>query len=129
MAISLEANIELPSEVDSVLKSGASGIGLLRSEFMYMNRDDLPGEEEQFAELRDVVQRLDGRPVTIRTLDVGADKLGDGLGIEPGPNPALGLRAIRFSLSRRKSCWSSWRRSSGPALSARCAFSCPWFAR
>ena len=102
MAISLQANIELPSEVESVLKSGASGVGLLRSEFMFMNRDDLPGEEEQFAALKDVVERMGGWPVTIRTLDVGADKLGDALGIEPGPNPALGLRAIRFSLKQRK---------------------------
>ncbi len=102
MAISLQANIELPSEIESVLNAGAAGVGLLRSEFMFMNRADLPSEEEQFIELRDVVKRMDGRPVTIRTLDVGADKLGDGLGFEPGPNPALGLRAIRFSLSRRK---------------------------
>ena len=102
LGISLQANIELPSEIESVLKSGATGVGLLRSEFMFMNRNDLPGEEEQFEALKDVVTRMDGRPVTIRTLDVGADKLGDGLGIEPGPNPALGLRAIRFSLSRPK---------------------------
>lgn len=102
MAISLQANIELPGEIDSVLKAGATGVGLLRSEFMFMNRNDLPGEEEQFRALRDVVLRMKGRPVTIRTLDVGADKLSDALGFEPGPNPALGLRAIRFSLSRRK---------------------------
>lgn len=102
MAITLQANIELPSEIDSVLRSGATGIGLLRSEFLFMNRDDLPGEEEQFTALREVVKGMDGRPVTIRTLDIGADKLSDALGFEPGPNPALGLRAIRFSLSRRK---------------------------
>jgi len=102
MAIGLEANIELPSEIESVLNAGASGVGLLRTEFMFMNRNDLPGEEEQFAALKDVVKKMDGRPVTIRTLDVGADKLADGLGIEPGPNPALGLRAIRFSLSHKK---------------------------
>ncbi|NKB43466.1 MAG: phosphoenolpyruvate--protein phosphotransferase [Alphaproteobacteria bacterium] len=102
MAITLQANIELPSEIDSVLRSGATGIGLLRSEFLFMNRDDLPGEEEQFKALLHVVKRMDGRPVTIRTLDIGADKLSDALGFEPGPNPALGLRAIRFSLNRRK---------------------------
>ncbi|MBT6960386.1 MAG: phosphoenolpyruvate--protein phosphotransferase, partial [Rhodospirillaceae bacterium] len=102
MAITLQANIELPSEIDSVLRSGATGIGLLRSEFLFMNRDDLPGEEEQFNALLHVVKRMDGRPVTIRTLDIGADKLSDALGFEPGPNPALGLRAIRFSLKRRK---------------------------
>lgn len=102
MAIGLQANIELPSEIESALNSGATGIGLLRSEFLFMNRDDLPGEEEQFEALREVVSGMKGRPVTIRTLDIGADKLSDALGFEPGPNPALGLRAIRFSLSRRK---------------------------
>ncbi len=100
--ISLQANIELPSEVDAVLASGAEGIGLLRSEFMFMNRSKLPTEEEQFLELAGIVRRMQGQPVTIRTLDVGADKLGDVLGLKSGPNPALGLRAIRFSLSRRK---------------------------
>jgi len=101
-AIGLQANIELPSEVDTVIEAGAEGIGLLRSEFMFMNRDDLPSENEQFEHLEAVVSAMSGRPVTIRTLDVGADKLGDALGFEPGPNPALGLRAIRFSLSRKK---------------------------
>lgn len=102
MAIGLQANIELPSEIESVLKSGATGVGLLRSEFLFMNRDDLPSEEEQFQALKEVVTGMKGRPVTIRTLDIGADKLSDALGFAPGPNPALGLRAIRFSLSRRK---------------------------
>jgi len=69
---------------------------------MFMNRADLPTEEEQFAELSLVVKKMNGRPVTVRTLDVGADKLGAAVGLKPGLNPALGLRAIRFSLSRRK---------------------------
>ncbi len=98
--ILLQANIELPSEVESVLSSGAEGIGLLRSEFLFMNRDDIPGEDEQYAILRDLVGRMGGRPVTIRTLDVGGDKLAHGLGITPGPNPSLGLRAVRLSLAR-----------------------------
>ncbi|OJX79563.1 phosphoenolpyruvate--protein phosphotransferase [Magnetospirillum sp. 64-120] len=98
--LTLQANIELPSEMDSVLAAGAEGIGLFRSEFLYMNRDDLPGEDEQYALLRQVVERLDGRPVTIRTLDVGGDKLAHSLGMVPGPNPALGLRAVRLSLAR-----------------------------
>ncbi|MBX7198932.1 MAG: phosphoenolpyruvate--protein phosphotransferase [Rhodospirillaceae bacterium] len=102
MRVTLQANIELPSEVDAVLASGAEGIGLLRSEFLFMNRGKLPTEEEQFKELAGIVRRMQGRPVTIRTLDVGADKLGDALDLKTGPNPALGLRAIRFSLSRRK---------------------------
>ncbi len=100
--IQLHANIELPSEVDAVLAAGAEGIGLLRSEFMFMNRQKLPTEEDQYKELAGVVRRMQGRPVTIRTLDVGADKLGEVFGIKAGPNPALGLRAIRFSLSHRK---------------------------
>jgi phosphoenolpyruvate-protein phosphotransferase (PTS system enzyme I) len=98
--ISLQANLELPSEAAAVLASGAEGIGLLRTEFMFMNRDDVPDEEEQFILLRDLVTAMDGRPVTIRTLDVGGDKLAAGLGLPSGPNPALGLRAIRLSLSR-----------------------------
>lgn len=102
LRIGLHANIELPTEVDAVLASGAEGIGLLRSEFMFMNRRQLPTEEEQFKELAGIVRRMQGRPVTIRTLDVGADKLGEALDLKSGPNPALGLRAIRFSLSRRK---------------------------
>lgn len=100
LRLTLQANIELPSEMDSVLAAGAEGIGLFRSEFLYMNRDDLPGEDEQYALLRQVVEGLGGRPVTIRTLDVGGDKLAHSLGIIPGPNPALGLRAVRLSLAR-----------------------------
>ena len=100
--IGLQANIELPADVDAALAAGAEGVGLFRSEFMFMNRPDLPSEEEQFTELSSAVKKMGGRTVTIRTLDVGADKLGDAFGLKPGPNPALGLRAIRFSLSRRK---------------------------
>ncbi|MCC6913135.1 MAG: phosphoenolpyruvate--protein phosphotransferase [Rhodospirillaceae bacterium] len=100
--VHLHANIELPNEIPGVLAAGAEGIGLFRSEFMFMNRERLPSEEEQFAELAQVVKKMGGRPVTVRTLDVGADKLGEAVGLKPGPNPALGLRAIRFSLARRK---------------------------
>lgn len=98
--IELNANIELPSETDVVLQSGAEGVGLLRSEFMYMNRDDLPSEDEQFESLRTLVERLGGRTVTIRTLDCGGDKVGVPLGLCAGPNPALGLRAIRLGLNQ-----------------------------
>lgn len=98
--ILLQANVELPGEVESVLNSGAEGIGLLRSEFLYMNRDDVPTEDEQFEVLKQLVERMGGRPVTVRTLDVGGDKLAHGLGIATGPNPSLGLRAVRLSLSR-----------------------------
>lgn len=102
VAIKLMANIELPSEIESVLAAGAEGVGLFRSEFMFMNRPDMPSEEEQYEALSKVVRQMQGKPVTIRTLDVGADKLGAAFGMKPGPNPALGLRAIRFSLRRRK---------------------------
>ncbi len=102
VAIKLMANIELPGEIETVLAAGAEGVGLFRSEFMFMNRATLPSEEEQYAALSNVVRQMGGKPVTIRTLDVGADKLGAALGMKPGPNPALGLRAIRFSLSKKK---------------------------
>ena len=98
--MTLLANIELPSEVDSVLAAGAEGIGLFRTEFQFMNRDDLPSEEEQFAVLAELITAMGGRPLTIRTLDVGGDKLARSLAIHPGPNPALGLRAVRLCLSR-----------------------------
>jgi len=98
--ITLLANLELPAEIESVMTNGADGIGLFRSEFMYMNRDDLPSEDEQYQIMAKLVQRLDGRPLTIRTLDSGGDKLAPALGIVEGPNPALGMRAIRLSLKR-----------------------------
>jgi phosphotransferase system enzyme I (PtsI) len=98
--ITLLANLELPAEIESVMTNGADGIGLFRSEFMYMNRDDLPSEDEQYQIMVKLVQRLDGRPLTIRTLDSGGDKLAPALGIVEGPNPALGMRAIRLSLKR-----------------------------
>lgn len=99
-AISLQANIELPSETAGALQAGAQGVGLLRSEFLFMNRNDVPGEDEQYAAFRDLVERMGGRAVTIRTLDAGGDKLAPALGAGYAANPALGLRAIRLSLSR-----------------------------
>ncbi len=101
VSITLLANLELPSEVSSVVTNGAAGVGLLRSEFMYMNRDTLPDEDEQYALLAGMVRKLEGRPLTIRTLDCGSDKLAPALGLLHSPNPALGLRAIRLSLKRR----------------------------
>jgi phosphotransferase system enzyme I (PtsI) len=95
-AISLMANLELPNEVPGALQSGAEGVGLLRSEFLFMNRRDLPGEDEQYAVLSQIVSAMKGHPVTIRTLDAGSEKL-PGLDSQ-GLNPALGLRAIRLSL-------------------------------
>jgi phosphotransferase system enzyme I (PtsI) len=101
-AIALEANIELPGEVEIALAGAAEGIGLLRTEFLFMNRDSLPDEDEQYRMLRDVVRGMHGKPVTIRTLDIGNDKLVGGEGGESAAaaNPALGLRAIRLSLKK-----------------------------
>lgn len=98
--ITLQANIELPNEVDSVLSAGAEGIGLLRSEFLFMNREDIPSEDEQFHVLKQLVERMAGRTVTVRTFDAGGDKLASALNCVPGPNPSLGLRAIRLGLAR-----------------------------
>jgi phosphotransferase system enzyme I (PtsI) len=102
--ISLQANLELPRDVDQALESGANGIGLLRTEFMFMNRPTLPDEDEQYDLLRKIVQNLDGRTLTIRTLDVGGEKLASALGDAVGEstNPALGLRAIRLGLKQPK---------------------------
>jgi phosphoenolpyruvate-protein phosphotransferase (PTS system enzyme I) len=96
--IDLQANIELPSDVEQALDAGAMGVGLFRTEFMFLNRNDLPDEDEQFEAYRQVVQAMNGLPVTIRTLDLGADKALNGEHFA-GPNPALGLRAIRFCLA------------------------------
>jgi len=93
--IELQANIELPDDVESALESGASGVGLFRTEFLFLNRDDLPSEDEQFEAYRAAVEAMRDQPVTIRTLDLGADKTVNGAD-RGGPNPALGLRAIRF---------------------------------
>ena len=101
--IVLQANLELPQELDQALGAGAGGIGLVRTEFLYMNREDLPGEEEQYEAYVGLVRGMGGRPVTIRTLDVGGDKLAAPLAIaSEGANPALGLRAIRLSLKERR---------------------------
>jgi len=94
----LHANIELPSDLDAVRASGAAGIGLFRSEFLFMNRRDQPDEDEQYEAYRQVVEGMKGKPVTIRTLDIGADKALDGQE-NPAENPALGLRAIRYCLA------------------------------
>ncbi|MCH7931198.1 MAG: phosphoenolpyruvate--protein phosphotransferase [Proteobacteria bacterium] len=98
--ITLKVNIELPGELKGALDAGAEGVGLLRTEFMYMNRDRPPSEDEQYALLRPIVEGMDGRTVTLRTLDVGSDKLAYSLAdhIVDSTNPALGLRAIRLSL-------------------------------
>ncbi|MFM9917059.1 MAG: phosphoenolpyruvate--protein phosphotransferase [Rhizobacter sp.] len=103
--IELMANIEMPGDAAAAVAAGAVGVGLFRSEFLFMNRSgELPGEDEQFEAYRAAVLAMNGLPVTIRTVDVGADKPLDRMSVselrhEHALNPALGLRAIRWSLS------------------------------
>ena len=95
--IELQANIELPADVAEARDNGATGIGLFRSEFLFLNRADLPDEDEQFEAYRRVAMEMEGLPVTIRTYDLGADK--DDSEERVTTNPALGLRAIRLCLT------------------------------
>jgi len=99
--VDLFANIELPEDLERALESGATGVGLFRSEFLFLNRDGLPTEDEQFEAYRRVAAGMEGKPVTIRTFDLGADKHKEGLDglARVAPNPALGLRAVRFCLA------------------------------
>lgn len=98
--VELLANIEMPDDAAAALAAGAVGVGLFRSEFLFMGRDGLPDEEEQYLAYRKAVEGMQGLPVTIRTVDVGADKpLDDAMRDAGHLNPALGLRAIRWSLA------------------------------
>ena len=97
--VGLFANIERPEEAERALAAGAEGVGLFRTEFLFMNRRDLPDEDEQFEAYRAAVAAMQGRPVTVRTLDVGADKVVSALGGTAPQNPALGQRAIRYCLA------------------------------
>jgi phosphotransferase system enzyme I (PtsI) len=100
-SVDLFANIELPDDLEPALENGATGVGLFRSEFLFLNRDGLPTEDEQFEAYRAVAAGMGGMPVTVRTFDLGADKTKEGLdGLSRvAPNPALGLRAVRFCLA------------------------------
>ncbi|WP_036745761.1 phosphoenolpyruvate--protein phosphotransferase [Paenibacillus sp. UNC451MF] len=100
VSFQLAANISSVKELDQVLKNGASGVGLFRTEFLYMDRDSLPLEEEQFEVYKQVAEKLDGRRVVIRTLDIGGDKSLDYIELPEEDNPSLGYRAIRISLER-----------------------------
>ncbi|WP_417820283.1 phosphoenolpyruvate--protein phosphotransferase [Terasakiella sp.] len=100
--VTLKANMELPVEIDNIINNGAEGVGLLRSEFMYMNRDSLPDEHVQYNTFKELLERLDGQPLTVRTLDIGGDKTAKSL-IEDFGNSIcspLGMRGIRLSLNR-----------------------------
>ena len=98
--VHLQGNIELPEEVVTVMDHGGAGIGLYRTEFLFLNKPSMPTEEQHYQAYRHVVERASPNEVVIRTLDVGGDKVGLPGVFEKEPNPALGLRAIRFCLSR-----------------------------
>lgn len=100
--IEINANIGHPSDVEMVLENDADGVGLFRSEFLYMESDDFPTEEQQFEAYKTVLEKMDGKRVIIRTLDLGADKQVPYLNIPKEENPAMGYRAIRISLDRKE---------------------------
>ena len=100
--IKIYANMGNVEDVAQVLKNDAEGIGLFRSEFLYLGREDFPGEEEQFEAYKEVVSAMKGKKVIIRTLDIGADKKADYFGLDPEENPAMGYRAIRICLTREE---------------------------
>ena len=100
--VEVGANIELAEEVGTVLTYGAESVGLYRTEFFYLTQKSLPTQEELFENFKTVAQKLDGRPVTIRTLDIGGDKFASPMELAPQINPAMGLRAIRFCLKEKK---------------------------
>ena len=104
--VTLKANVAMVNGLDEILHLGAQGIGLFRSEYLFMGRDTLPDEEEQYESYRELIESMGGRPVTIRTIDVGSDKLLTPEARKQGEfqildeeNPALGLRAVRFTLA------------------------------
>ncbi|QDC43189.1 phosphoenolpyruvate--protein phosphotransferase [Methylophilus medardicus] len=99
VAIDLLANIEVPEDVISAKASGAVGVGLYRTEFLFMNRTEMPDEQEQFEAYKHVAEAMKGYPVTIRTLDIGADKQLNSDEVVTATNPALGLRAVRYCLA------------------------------
>ncbi|MGF7429501.1 phosphoenolpyruvate--protein phosphotransferase [Thermoanaerobacterium thermosaccharolyticum] len=98
----LAANIGTPNDVEGALKNGAEGIGLFRTEFLYMNRNNFPTEEEQFEAYKYVAEKMNGKPVTIRTLDIGGDKKLPYLNMPDEMNPFLGYRAIRLCLDEKE---------------------------
>lgn len=100
VAVPTLANIELPLEIDFSLRAKADGVGLFRTEYLFMNRRTVPSEEEQYQAYADVVKRMSPSPVVIRTLDIGGDKIASHLQSDTEANPQLGWRAIRFCLQR-----------------------------
>ncbi|MCR6107499.1 phosphoenolpyruvate--protein phosphotransferase [Salipaludibacillus agaradhaerens] len=98
--VELVANIGTPNDLEGVINNGAEGVGLYRTEFLYMGRDELPTEDEQFEAYKKVVETMDGKPVVIRTLDIGGDKELPYLDLPKEMNPFLGFRAIRLCLEK-----------------------------
>src|SRR5499427_4093744 len=99
-AVHLAANVEMLEEIPIACDLGAESVGLFRTEFLYLERPDLPSEDEQYAHAVAALKRVGGRPITFRTLDLGGDKLPPSVRIPSGANPAMGLRSIRYSLKR-----------------------------
>jgi len=97
----LSANVEQPGDTEAVIASGAEGVGLYRTEYLFINRESLPTEEEQFQAYSQIASALKPNPVIIRTLDLGGDKFLSHLQVPPEMNPFLGWRAIRFCLQER----------------------------
>ncbi|MCM3717852.1 phosphoenolpyruvate--protein phosphotransferase [Fictibacillus phosphorivorans] len=100
--VELAANIGTPADVKGVLENGAEGVGLYRTEFLYMGRDQLPTEDEQFKAYKEVLEKMEGKPVVIRTLDIGGDKELPYLNLPKELNPFLGFRAIRLCLEEQE---------------------------
>lgn len=113
--VEVMANFSSPDDLDRIVASGAEGVGLVRTEFMFLNRTDFPSAQEQYDHLSAIVQAMSGRTVTIRTMDIGADKTSPAFQhlIAPEANPALGLRGIRLSLNAiellQAQCAALWR--------------------
>ena len=106
-------DFEFPDEIDSVISYGAKGIGLYRSEYLYLMKEELPSEDEEFEEYYEVAEKINPNPVIIRTLDLGGDKQPRCINFPEEENPFLGLRAIRFSLERQDIFVPSYERSCG----------------
>jgi phosphotransferase system enzyme I (PtsI) len=98
--VQLEANVEIPEDMDVILDHGAKGIGLFRTEFLFLNRHEMPTEEEHFLACKKIAEKMDPLKVIVRTFDLGGDKIPVPVPIKDEVNPALGLRAIRFSLMK-----------------------------
>ncbi len=99
-SVRLYANINTPADLTAAIEMGAEGVGLFRSEFLYLNKNEYPDEEVQYGVYRDVLEKMSGKPIVIRTLDLGSDKRSPYLALEPEENPALGYRAVRICLNQ-----------------------------